>query len=66
MIKLFYSEEVRMKEINESINPIREKVKGRFQNHFSGFLRAFLVSMLVMFQFAIIIVLPFLFRSLTV
>ncbi len=55
-----------MKEINETINPIREKVKGRFQNHFSGFLRAFLVSMLVIFQFAIIIVLPFLFRSLTV
>ena len=55
-----------MKEFNENSNPIKEKVKGRFQNHFSGFLRAFLVGMLVLFQFAIIILLPFLFRSLTV
>lgn len=55
-----------MKETNVTMNPIREKMKGRFQNHFSGFLRAFVVGMLVLFQFAIIIVLPFLFRSLTV
>lgn len=55
-----------MKETNQNLNPIKEKVKGRFQNHFSGFLRAFVVGMLVLFQFAIIIVLPFLFRSLTV
>ncbi len=55
-----------MKEKRENINPIKEKVKGRFQNHFSGFLRAFLVGMLVLLQFAIIIILPFLFRSLTV
>lgn len=52
--------------MNEPNNPIREKVKGRIQSHFSGFLRAFIVAMLVMLQFAFIIALPFLFSDYTV
>ena len=38
-------------------------LKGRVQNSLSGFLRACIVAALVMFQFAILIVLPFLLRQ---
>jgi len=38
-------------------------LKGRVQNSLSGFLRACIVAALVMLQFAILIVLPFLLRQ---
>ena len=38
-------------------------LKGRVQNSLSGFLRACIVAVLVAFQFAILIVLPFLLRQ---
>ena len=38
-------------------------LKGRVQNSLSGFLRACTVALLVMFQFAILIGLPFLLRQ---
>lgn len=55
-----------MKDTNEIKSPIKSKVKGRIQSHFSGFLRAFVVGMLVLLQFVIILILPFLFREYSV
>ena len=52
-----------MKDTSKFLNPIRNKVKGRMQSHFSGFLSAFIVAILVMFQFGLIIALPFLFSD---
>ena len=39
------------------------KLKGRMQSSFSGFLRACIVGALVLFQFAIIILIPFVLRE---
>ncbi|MDO5293493.1 MAG: cardiolipin synthase [bacterium] len=55
-----------MKNTTRFTNPIREHVKGRVQSHFSGFLRAFVVGVLVLFQFGFIIALPFLFSQYTI
>lgn len=55
-----------MNSFYKTVNPIREKVKGRVQSSLSGFLRAFLVGFLVLFQFLFIIILPFWFSSFTV
>lgn len=40
-----------------------KKLKGRMQSSFSGFLRACIVGALVLFQFAIIIIIPFILRG---
>ena len=45
---------------------IREELTGRFKSNFSGFLSVCLVGLLVLLQIAIIIVLPFILRNLTV
>lgn len=55
-----------MRDTNEVKSPIKGKVKGRIQSHFSGFLRAFVVGLLVIIQFGFIISLPFLFSEYTV
>ena len=40
-----------------------KKLKGRMQSSLSGFFRACMVGALVLFQFAIIVATPFLFRE---
>ncbi len=55
-----------MKNKSRFVSPIREHVKGRVQSHFSGFLRAFVVGLLVLLQFGFIIALPFLFSQYTI
>ena len=40
-----------------------KKLKGRMQSSFSGFLRACIVGALVLFQFVIIIIIPFILRG---
>lgn len=55
-----------MKTKSELVNPIKEHVRGRVQSHFSGFLRAFVVGILVLLQFLFIIALPFLFSQYTI
>ncbi len=55
-----------MKETDNLLSPIGKKVKGRIQSSLSGFLRAFVVGLLVIFQFIFIIILPFAFAQYTV
>ena len=51
--------------IREQKKPLKylKGLKGRVQNSFSGFLRAFVVALLVLLQFAILIFIPFLLRQ---
>ena len=50
-----------VKEINKKKR--LEGLKGRVQNSLSGFLRACIVALLVLFQFSLIIILPFFLRE---
>ncbi len=52
-------------EYRERIKPLKylQGLKGRVQNRLSGFLRACVVALLVAFQFAIILLLPFFLRE---
>lgn len=51
--------------IREQKKPLKylKGLKGRVQNSLSGFLRAFVVALLVLMQFAILIFIPFLLRQ---
>lgn len=55
-------EKVNTHEKGKSLNHLKG-LKGRVQNSLSGFIRAFIVALLVIFQFAVIIILPFLLRQ---
>ena len=48
------------------INDLKEELTGRMKNYLSGFLRALLVGLLVLIQFVIIALAPFVLRNFTV
>lgn len=55
-----------MKNLYETVDPITEKIKGRIKSSLSGFLRFFVVGLLVLLQLAVIIFLPFALSDYTI
>ena len=47
-------------------NRLREELKGRFQNSFSGFLRVCVVGVLVLLQIIVIVLLPYWLHGLSI
>ncbi|BBF42868.1 cardiolipin synthetase [Lachnospiraceae bacterium KM106-2] len=55
-----------MSEEKRQTNKLRKTIQGRIKSSLSGFLRAFVVAMLVLLQFLILILLPFILSSYTI